>query len=133
MRYRFHSLFRDGLNRLYRESTSLEEQHALHLRIADYYRTRDLAKSIFHYLEAEQESNAFNLAVDQIKKAFAAGEPERCFFLLGLFGKNQLKRNPYLLFTEAMRLMNTDRTGSEEREMPYSSIQLKISVFSVFI
>lgn len=114
VRYRFHSLFRNGLNRLYRESTSLEEQHALHLRIADYYRTRDLAKSIFHYLEAKQESNAFNLAADQIKKVFAAGEPERCFFLLGLFGKNQIKRNPYLLFTEAMRLMNTDRTDSEE-------------------
>lgn len=113
VRYRFHSLFRDGLSRLYRQSIDLQSQCALHVRAADYYRTRNLEKSIFHYLEAGQEKSAFALAADRIKDAFAAGEPEKCFLLLGSFAEDQVKRSPYLLFIDAMRLMNTDRVESE--------------------
>ena len=113
VRYRFHSLFRDGLSRLYRQSTGLQDQRALHARAADYYRAHDIEKSILHYLKAGQEQSAFALAADNIKDAFAAGEPERCFLLLGLFTEDQLKRSPYLLFIDAMRLMNTDRAESE--------------------
>lgn len=113
VRYRFHSLFRDGLSRLYRQSTDLQDQHILHARIADYYRTRDMAKSILHYLKARQEQSAFAVAAANIKDAFAAGEPERCFLLLSLFTEDQLKRSPYLLFIDAMRLMNTNRAESE--------------------
>lgn len=113
VRYRFHSLFRDGLSRLYRQSTGLQDQRALHARAADYYRAHDMEKSILHYLKAGQEQSAFALAADNIKDAFAAGEPERCFLLLGLFTEDQLKRSPYLLFIDAMRLMNTDRAESE--------------------
>lgn len=113
VRYRFHSLFRDGLSRLYRRSTDVQSQRRLHIHAADYYRTRNLEKSIFHYLKAEQERHAFALAADNIKDAFAAGEPEKCFLLLGLFTEEQIKRSPYLLFIDAMRLMNTDRAESE--------------------
>ncbi len=113
LRYRFHSLFRDGLSRLYRNSTDPQTQHALQRRIADYYRGRDLTKSVTHYLEAGQEKSAFSLVAGRIKDAFAKGEPEACFSLLGLFSDEQIKRSPYLMFIEAMRLMNTDRTTSE--------------------
>ncbi|MDI9590192.1 MAG: BTAD domain-containing putative transcriptional regulator [Acidobacteriota bacterium] len=113
LRYRFHSLFRDGLSRLYRQSTDPQAQRALQRRIADYYRGRDLTKSVFHYLEAGREESAFDLVADRIKDAFAKGEPEACFSLLGLFSEEQLKRSPYLMFVEAMQLMNTDRATAE--------------------
>lgn len=113
VRYRFHSLFRDGLSRLYRQSTDLQAQHALHMRIADHYRGRNLTKSVLHYLEAEQDESAFALVAGRIKDAFAKGEPEDCFSLLGLFSEEQLKHSPYLMFIEAMQLMNTDRTTAE--------------------
>lgn len=106
-RYRFHALFQSKLQDLFEKEYSNHDKMEIYIRIAKFYQPNDFIRSLSFYLRAGNEQKAISIANEKIKKLFHEGTPESCFPILNLFTKEQIASNPYFLFMDAMRIINT--------------------------
>lgn len=113
IRVRFHSLFQGELQTLFEKNYSTSEKNELYSKIANYYQSLDTVKSLYYHLKAKNEKAALSIAKQKIQSFFVSGRPEECFPILNVFDKKQIESNPYLLFMDAMRRINTDRNRAQ--------------------
>ena len=109
VRYRFHALFRDELNKLFDDSIHGEERCDFLKSVGEYYREKDPQLSIRFYLRGGFSKDAIFVAEKYGKDFFDAGTPEKMFLIISEFSDELINSNPYLLLYKGMFRMNSDR------------------------
>lgn len=109
IRYRFHALFRDELNKLFYDSVPEKERRVFLEFAGDYYRDKDARISIRFYLKGGLSKKAVTIAEEFSKDFFNAGIPEKMFLLISEFSDELINSSPYLLLYKGMFYMNSDR------------------------
>ncbi|NLZ70436.1 MAG: hypothetical protein GX907_03785 [Clostridiaceae bacterium] len=111
-RYRFHSLFKEELNRSYLAETDSRSRRELSTALGEYYRDKDPRLAIRFYLQAELKEKALEVVRSLSRQLFNEGSPEKMFFIVNEFPEEIIAKDPYLMLFQGMTRMNIDRAAS---------------------
>lgn len=112
IRYRFHSLFKMELKRLFKQIIPLCEQLEFYNKLANYYEDREVQLSVRYSIYGNELNKAYEIAEKVGEEYFLSGKPEKMFGIINEFCEEEIIENPHLLLFKGMMLINTDRIES---------------------
>lgn len=114
VRYRFHSLLREELLKLFQITFDEEERKRFLRKLGEYYREADPRLSVRYFLQGGMEDLGLQVARENGQELFDQGSPEKMFLLLDEFPENLINTDPYLLLFKGMANVNMDRESCIE-------------------
>lgn len=112
VRYRFHALFREELERIFHETAGESEIREYFRSLGEYFRDINYPKSIRFYRKGGFEKEALHIAEERGREFFLLGKPDEMFYLLYEFPPDIIDGSPYLLLFRGMLYMNIQKEQS---------------------
>ncbi len=139
--YRFHSLFRQFLLSIFRNSCTEKELFELNLKAAEYYMFNGAYGRAAEYLaECGNSPSAMSIVIKAGFNKFMIGETGQLKMWLDLLPDNIIRDNPVLLLFKAQLVSNSEQLGMIEplkkvlfQSLNSKNLQIYYDVASVLI